>query len=369
LEPPFALTRISPVKKKEGGYHWCRVAIDDQARVKTLIKLLNEHLAKITNKSNVWTNFSLHNMIIETKKRGSIVILIVKPDYDDVMMERKLNTKLTRHDIKDIINYDCDVFCEDGRPLLSFRKNKLSKEKVETFYENVIKFAHNVTSNRGNATGSKHRNLYQNPRVMSNILGYFDKMSPSQKILLRKLRTPLTVSVRETRFLQEFPEKFKKMVPLIKEIDHWYHTLFPKEWAKQKKKANETPFHIEGTSFTTVTTNVNYQTTIHTDKGDDHEGFGNLSVIERGNYTGGETCFPQYGVGVDVRCGDVLFMDVHKPHANLPIVKIGSKEEQENVKRLSIVCYLRLNIWKQTRGKTRKFMERHNKTMKNLRAK
>jgi hypothetical protein len=39
---------------------------------------------------------------------------------------------------------------------------------------------------------------------------------------------------------------------------------------------------------------------------------------KRGDYTGGETCLPQYGVGVDVRSGDVLFMDVHQHHANLP---------------------------------------------------
>ena len=32
--------------------------------------------------------------------------------------------------------------------------------------------------------------------------------------------------------------------------------------------------------YPTVTTNVNWQTSIHTDKGDDSEGFGNLVVLE-----------------------------------------------------------------------------------------
>jgi len=58
---------------------------------------------------------------------------------------------------------------------------------------------------------------------------------------------------------------------------------------------------------------------------------------------------------VDVRMGDVLFMDVHQPHGNLPI-----KLETPEAKRLSIVCYLRKSIWDQTKGKTKKFMIRHN---------
>jgi hypothetical protein len=106
---------------------------------------------------------------------------------------------------------------------------------------------------------------------------------------------------------------------------------------------------------------VNYQTTVHEDKGDDAEGFGNLAVIEHGKYKGGETCFPQYGIGVDIRMYDIIYMDVHQPHANLPI-----ELESKDAKRLSIVCYLRKSIWDQTRGKTKKFMIRHNKTMKNI---
>jgi hypothetical protein len=107
---------------------------------------------------------------------------------------------------------------------------------------------------------------------------------------------------------------------------------------------------------------VNYQTATHTDKGDDDEGFGNLAVIEHGKYTGGETCFPQYGLGVDVRTGDILFMDVHQPHSNLPIVK-----KEEDTIRLSIVCYLRKKVWLNTKNRTRKFYEKHTKTMKNMR--
>jgi hypothetical protein len=168
--------------------------------------------------------------------------------------------------------------------------------------------------------------------------------------------------VRETRFNQDHPDKFKKIIPLIKEIDCYYEKYIPENYGKQKHKANQTPFRIPGTAFTTITTNVNFQTFIHTDKGDDIEGFGNLAVIEHGQYKGGETCFPQYGIGVDVRTGDVLYMDVHQPHANLPLEPITP-----DAIRLSIVCYLRTSIWKQTHGKSKAFMEKHTRAMRKMR--
>jgi len=303
-------------------------------------------------------------MIIKKEKKGNVTIYHVDKDYDYTKLLKVLNTKLKANQIKDIITDDADVYTKEGKLLLRFRKNKLNKENLEQFYTNVIGFARNVTANRGSATGSKSKNVYDNPRIMTNILGYFDKFSAKQNAMLRDKGHKIPLQVRETRFNMDYPEKFKKLVPLIKEIDKYYKQYAPEYYAKQRKKANQTPFKIDGTAFTTVTTNVNFQTTVHTDKGDDEEGFGNLAVIEKGKYTGGETCMPQYGIGVDVRKGDVIYMDVHQAHGNLPI-----HLETKDAERLSIVCYLRKKIWDQTKGKTKKFMIKHNKTLKNIRKK
>jgi len=273
-------------------------------------------------------------------------------------METLKNTYVKRSQIKLIIDHDADVYDKNGKLLLKFRKNVLNNENVEDFYDNVIKFAKNTSSNRGSTSGSTKKNIWENPKVMSNILGYFDKFSPIQKMLMRGKKIE---EIRETRFNMDYPEKFKKLVPLINEIDELYKKYTPDYYKKQKKKADETHFKIPGTSFTTITTNVNFQTSIHKDKGDDMDGFGNLAVIEKGEYTGGETCFPQYGLGVDVRTNDILFMDVHEWHGNLPIHKKG------DAIRLSIVCYLRYNVWKNSKGKSKSFMIKHNKTIKNLR--
>jgi hypothetical protein len=196
---------------------------------------------------------------------------------------------------------------------------------------------------------------------MTNIVGYFDSLGPSQKMLLKKHGIKLNPAVRETRFNMLYPDKFKMLIPLIREIDTYYEKIVPDHYKRQHRKAKQTYFKIADTAFTTVTTNVNYKTTIHTDRGDDAEGFGNLVVIERGKYTGGETCFPQYGIGVNVRTSDVLFMDVHEWHGNLPI-----RLENKDAVRLSIVCYLRHRLWQKTRGKSKKFMKKHIATYRNL---
>jgi hypothetical protein len=302
-------------------------------------------------------------MIIKTEKKNGVTVYTVDKDYDDKVLAKKLHKLLKPGDVKTLIRDDADVYTADGKLLLRFRKNKLTKAHQEAFYDNVIKFAKNVSSLRGSASGSKKKHLGATKKVMSNIFGYFDRWTPSQKMVFKRLGKKPAINVRECRFNMDYPEQYKKTIPLIEEIDSMYAKLTPDHYAKQIKKAKETFFKIANTSFTTITTNVNFQTGLHTDKGDDEDGFGNLAVIEHGGkYTGGETCFPQYGVGVDVRSGDVLFMDVHQPHANLPIQK-----KSEDATRLSIVCYLRKNIWLNSRNKTRKFFETHNRTMKNMR--
>ena len=301
-------------------------------------------------------------MIDKKEVKNGIAVYTVSPEYDQDKLEKRMNKFLKREDIKTIIDHDADVYTNDGKLLLRFRKKALTNKNVDDFYDNIIAFAKNVSSNRGSTTGSKKKNILENPKVMSNIFGFFDRWSPSHKVIFKKLGKTPDVTVRECRFNQDYPENYKKTIPLIKEIDEQYSKLTPEQYKLQRKKANQTYFKIPGTSFTTITTNVNFQTTIHTDKGDDDEGFGNLAVIERGKYDGGETCFPQYGLGVNVRTGDILFMDVHQPHANLPIVK-----ETDDTIRLSIVCYLRKNVWLRTKNKTRRFYERHNKTVKNMR--
>jgi hypothetical protein len=305
-------------------------------------------------------------MIVKHERKGGIDVYYVKKNITDAGMEKYKHQFVTPSLIDIILNHDADVYTDDGRLLLKFRKGKLSKDKIDTFYENMIDFARTTSTNRKLTSGlrtAKKVNSAKDLAAMTNIVGYFDSLGPSQKAMLKKHGMKLNPAVRETRFNMLYPDKFKKLIPLIREIDSYYEKIVPDHYKKQHRKAKQTYFKIADTAFTTVTTNVNYKTAIHTDRGDDAEGFGNLVVIERGKYTGAETCFPQYGVGVNVRTGDVLFMDVHEWHGNLPI-----HLENKDAVRLSIVCYLRHRLWEKTRGKTKKFMKRHVATYRKLHA-
>jgi hypothetical protein len=279
----------------------------------------------------------------------------------DEEMKRLENTFLKPSQIDTILRKDATVYTEDGKLLLLFRKKKLTGG--QEFYDVIADYMKkHPSTNRGTGSGSTSKNTRDNPKIQTTITGYFDRWSPIHKYLFKKKGVTTPIEVRETAFLSSFPEKFEKMVPFIEQIDHLYKKYLPEYYEKQYKKAKETHFKIADTSFTTITTNINFTTTLHKDKGDDDQGFGNLAVIEKGKYTGGETCFPQYGIGVDVREGDLLLMDVHQYHANLPM------KFEEGAERMSVVCYLRKKVWERTKNKTRGFMKKHNQTVKNLKA-
>jgi hypothetical protein len=302
-------------------------------------------------------------MILKKEEKNGITIYHVGKDISDEKSKSLLDHPVKPSQIHTILNEDSDVYTEDGKLLLIFRKNKLHKKNIEEFYDNTIKFVSRKTSsNRGNASGSKNKKVGLNPKTMAHIIGYFDKLGVKQKYVAKKKGIKISLGVRETLFNMDYPEKFKKTIPLIKEIDQMYNKYAHSHYLQQQKKARQTPFTISDTVFSTVTININFKTTVHTDKGDDPNGFGNLSVIEHGKYTGGETCFPQYGIGVNVRTGDILLMDVHQMHGNLPI-----NYESPDAKRMAIVCYLRDKIWQKTKGKTKKFAKQHLENLKKLR--
>ena len=304
-------------------------------------------------------------MVIRKEKKGDVDVYYVDKNMSDDAISHLKGTFVKKSQISLIINSDADVYTNDNKLLLKFRKNKLPLNQVDKFYENVIQYArNNYTSNRGSASGTrKNANMKTNAKVASNVIGYMDTFSPQQKFLLKKQNRTVKYNVRECRFNMLYPEKYKELIPLVQSIDKYYKKLIPAQFEKQYRKAKQTHFKISNTSFTTITTNVNFRTTMHQDKGDDAEGFGNLTVIERGEYKGAETCLPQYGIGVNVRNGDVLFMDVHEWHGNLPMIP-----ESKDATRLSIVCYLRHNVWKNTKGVSRNEMIKHNESVKHIRS-
>jgi hypothetical protein len=266
-----------------------------------------------------------------------------------------------------VVRRNLDVFYldEDKRKRLLFRFRKRlffegpgrlenGEHELGEFYANIVNFMVSGSSARANTTGEHGNYTSQSKKVKSVVVGYFDQLSRKQHCMLNKVNIQLETGVRETRFTLDHPDMYAQMVPCLQTISTYFERLVPDAFQRQMAKADETEYRIPGTAFTTATVNLNHQTTIHRDRKDDPEGFGNLTVIEKGEYAGGEICFPQFGVGVDVRHGDILYMDVHQWHGNMPI-----EYRSPDAQRMSIVCYLMKKIWEETKGKPPGLMKRN----------
>jgi hypothetical protein len=193
-----------------------------------------------------------------------------------------------------------------------------------------------------------------NNQVASNPIGFYEESKNFCKL-----------PCRLTHFTRTNYDKYNNGLPFIQQIDHMFKKLIPDAYQKQLNQANKKPhLKIPDTAFSTITINRNFRTALHRDAGDYKNGFGNLTVIERGKYRGGYTIFPQFGVAVDVRNGDFLAMDVHQWHSNTPIYEtkedklynesldtifkdnpeVGTVGIYNKYTRLTFVCYLREKI-------------------------
>lgn len=296
-----------------------------------------------------------------------------------------------------VFDEDVDVYGMDSdgnkKLLARFRKNVFPKEALEVAWEAFYKTAA-PSRNRGAAAGpiqlksnywkkrkptevskwsaryiqnGKKSAMRVNNNVFSSVLGYFEQ-------------TPfMGLPCRLTSYTQKYFKEFRQGIPFLQEIDKCFKKLIPDAHAKQLARAKQQPhYQVDDTAFSSITLNRNFRTALHKDDGDFKEGFGNLSVLEYGKYSGGATIFPQYGVGFNVRTGDFLAMDVHEWHTNTEMYetpeqkeynktlpKIYSNDETTGTlgqdkpyTRISFVCYLREKMVNCKVGPTREYYNR-----------
>lgn len=269
----------------------------------------------------------------------------------DEAVDGMKGTKLDNSSFDFLIQSDADVYKPNGELLIRFRKDVLSPALLKQA-QGVLRDAAPITRNRGMAAGVdtettgddrprirtgrgyRYRPILKSgelskssyaPPVNSGVVGYLD----------RTVRFPYC---RLTEFGHDRSADLAKAMPLFREISDQFRSLLPDRWAAQYSRSRETTkdFVLPGTVFTTVTVNKNFQTAVHKDKYDLREGFGVLTVMERGKYRGGYYVCPQFRVAVDMRHGDLLLTDVHEFHGNTPILPISADYE-----RLSLVLYYR----------------------------
>lgn len=313
-----------------------------------------------------------------------VKVICVNQVLTDEEIKQKEGEWITEDCIQHLIQEDTDAYGIDSNGekflLCKFRKNVIDAELCKIGFDN-FKNAAKPSRSRGAAAGpidtegvywkkreltntNKWRTSYLNDGkkskmsvnnpVASNAMGYYEK-SPN-----------FGLPCRMTHHTKIGIKKFEAGLPFIERIDELFKELVEDRYAMQHHRASLRPdFQINDTAFSTITINRNFRTALHRDAGDYREGFGNLSVLEYGKYSGGYTCFPQYGIGIDLRQSDFVAMNVHEYHANTPIYEtpedkayndtleniykrdnpeIGTAGIGEKYNRLSFVCYLREKI-------------------------
>jgi hypothetical protein len=268
------------------------------------------------------------------------------------------------YNIDNIINEDCDLYdSKTGNLIFSFKKKRIPDELYK-IHGKIIAHSKSLSYNRGSAGGvvtakglrkgmenwkakpefpcdkdgnplpeghAKHSSLfkYEDGRiskrarsnsVSSQSIGGFDK-SPQHPCRLTYW-TANNLTAYETIF------------PLCKFISDQYFSYVPHLWLSQYEKYQKCPqeFVIPDTNFSTLTINCDFRTACHKDRGDCKDGLTCFTVKKVGEYSGGELCFPEYRIAVNVEQGDLLLFNPHEAHCNNPIKGEG---------RMSFVLYLR----------------------------
>jgi hypothetical protein len=327
------------------------------------------------------------------KEAKKIVVVALMTDKEMAAQEGKYfeddEKKYTIYD-EDVDIYAKETPDGEERLIGKLRKNVLAKDKVELGWENFYITAA-PSRNRGAAAGpinvkskywlkrkpteiskwsaryiidGKVSKMKVNNNVFSSVLGYFES-TPFMKL-----------PCRLTSYTQKYFNYYKNGIPFIEELDKAFKTLIPDRHKVQYQAAHSKPlYQIADTAFSSLTVNRNFRTALHKDAGDFPQGYGNLSVIERGKYHGGHTLFPRFGIGFNIRTGDFLAMDVHEWHCNtamyeteedkafnkrLPRIHLdnpetGTQGSDKPYTRISFVCYLRLKLKNCKEAETRKY--------------
>ena len=146
---------------------------------------------------------------------------------------------------------------------------------------------------------------------------------------------------RTTAWSGRNTEQFRELYPLFEKVGELFAEYVPARYQNQMEQVRKTEkdWRIGSTPFSTMTVNNTYPTGVHMDKGDLEEGFSCLMSLRKGDYTGGNLCFPEYRVSVNMKHGDLILMDAHQWHGNTAIVKQSSDAE-----RISLVLYYRTKM-------------------------
>lgn len=161
--------------------------------------------------------------------------------------------------------------------------------------------------------------------VFSGIAGWYD-------------RYPRIPWGRATSYTEQNPDKFAKSYPYLQKLASAFEEMLPWRYSNQKRAADKVDpkFLVPGTPFSTITVNRNFRTAAHYDPANMDDGFANICVFSNSdNYRGAYLVFPEIGYAVNIRPGDLLFVNnMAGLHGNTELIL-----DDPNAERISIIAF------------------------------
>lgn len=161
--------------------------------------------------------------------------------------------------------------------------------------------------------------------VLSGIAGWYD-------------RYPRIPWGRATSYTEKQPEKFAKSYPYLQHLADAFKQMLPWRYGNQMEAASKVDpkFLVPGTPFSTITVNRNFRTAAHYDPANMENGFANICVFSNSDkYRGAYLVFPEIGYAVDIRPGDLLFVNnMAGLHGNTELIL-----DDPTAERISIIAF------------------------------
>ena len=297
----------------------------------------------------------------------NIKILNLEPLIDDKTLKSKTAHHFNNDNIKHLIDYDCDCYDENNNLIFKFRKNVIKNNDL------ALKCFHKVALQNSNARGASSGEIDKESYYFKNFLKSDESILLDNKFeykkdgsKMRKCQYVYSTAIGNfdvmKRFGKEYPCRMTELsnkffnelvegIPYLEELSDWYKLLNEKKWEEQYEVAKNKDWNIGNTPFTTLTINRNFRTGLHQDKGD-FGGWATLSVLEEGKYNGGYFMMPKYGVGIDIRQGDILCANVHQLHCNS---EFYTNEEQDKYNDENCKIYKDINFNMNVKGSEYKY--------------
>lgn len=267
---------------------------------------------------------------------------------------------------KNIIDENCDLYdATTGELIFIFRKG-IVPNSLYDIHPGLVNQSKVISNNRGNAAGkttieglnkfqekwkpsahpvsllnTKKQDIKEEDASCSSFFKYADgrisKRARSNNVHSQAIGGFDKSNVypcRLTHWTKHNLNKYTTIFPLSKFISDTYFNYAPDKWFNQYEIYEKSPpeFIIPETNFSTITINYDYRTAIHRDKGDSKKGLTCFTIKECGEWSGGELCFPEYDLGLNIKQSDLCIFNPHEAHCNNELTGSG---------RMSFVFYLR----------------------------